>query len=383
MIWYRVGSRHEKPGDTGISHFLEHLLFKGTKRLGKGEIDNITARNGGFNNAFTSLDYTAYYFTFAADRWRNAIEIEADRMFHTVFDPVEFELERSVILEELKMEQDHPWEVLRKTVASVKFKTHPYRFPIVGIFEDVANLTVSKVRRRYSEYYSPGNATLVIVGDFDTRKALAYVDDCFGSLPAGSILPQETFAETKRTGKINLEVKHPTTIPRLILGVPAPSIHDQDLYAFHLLDKLLTEGKQSRLFQRLIEKERLASMVTSEICETRDPFLLFVRVDAKRQSSLAAVETALLEELSELTEVLPSIDELERAKRQSITQYLYDLETTSDQAFSIGLYETLDSLDALLNYCERIEAVTPEEITSAAQRFFDLDGFVIGSMLPE
>lgn len=382
MIWYRVGSRHEQPGNTGVSHFLEHMMFKGTKRFGKGEIDSITARHGGFNNAFTSFDYTAYYFSFASDRWETAIEIEADRMFNNVFDPLEFELEKKVILEEVRMELDQPWEILRKEVASASFKEHPYRFPVVGIIDDLAGLTVATVRDRYDQFYLPNNATLVIAGDFDTQKALNQIQLEFGGFSPGSIPEEDTPTEKSFPQRTILEVNHPTTIPRLIVGLPAPSIKDEEFYAFHLLDKLLTEGKLSRLFQRLIEKDKLASMVTSEICETLDPFLLFIRVDAKKQSSLGAVESAVLEELSRLVHESPTSEELARAKKQCVTHYLNDLETTSDQAFNIGLYETLNRLEILTHYAERIESVTSADLASAASLFLNPDRGVTAFMRP-
>lgn len=383
MIWYRVGSRHDQPGNTGTSHFLEHMMFKGTKRFRKGEIDYITARHGGFNNAFTSLDYTAYYFSFASDRWQSALEIEADRMCNTLFDLSEFELEKSVILEELRMEMDQPWELLRQAVLSAAFKQHPYRLPVIGFSEDVAGLKLAAVVQRYREYYLPSNATLVIVGDFDSREAIEHVHDLFGMIPGSS--PPQAFTPSGSTSLegTSLNITHPTTIPRLFLGLPSPSINDAEFYAFHLLDKLLTEGKLSRLFQRFVERERLASMVTSEIGETLDPFLLLVRVDVREQSNLGALESVFVEELNKLAEDIPTSEELERAKRQCTLQYLNDLETCADQAFNIGLYETLNRLDVLTEYCERIEAVTSEELVAAAQRYLRPDQLIVASMSPD
>jgi zinc protease len=382
MIWYRLGSRHEQPGITGAAHFIEHMMFKGTKRFRKGEIDYITTRHGGFNNAFTSFDYTAYYFSFASDRWLPSLEIEADRMVNNDFDADEFELERQVILEELRMGLDQPWEILRQQVALSAFKTHPYRHPVIGLNEDVAALTVSVARRHCERHYLPSNATLVIAGDFDTRMTLEHVNELFGPLPSGSppdylIAPDKGLSE-----KISLHVEHPTTIPRLIVGLPAPSVHDKQLCAFHLLDKILTEGKLSRLFQRLIEKDRLASMVTSELCETDDPFQLLIRIDVRGSSSVEAVESALLEELKRLTQEMPTPEEVDRAKKHCTAHYLNDLETTSELAFNIGLYETLNRLDVLTEYCERIEAVSAEEVISAARKYLRLDRVIVGKMLP-
>jgi zinc protease len=382
MIWYRHGSRHEVPGQTGAAHFLEHMMFKGTKRFGKGEIDYITTRNGGFNNAFTSFDYTAYYFSFASDRWLPSLEIEADRMVNNHFDPEEFELERQVILEESRMEMDRPWEILRQAVARSAFERHPYRYPVIGLPEDVAALSIPTICQHYADYYVPANATLVIVGDFDTGKALDQVNDLFGPLAGGT--PPQSFDLPVEIPlkRVSIDVEHPTTIPRLIFGLPAPSVHDNQLFAFHLLDKLLTEGKLSRLFQRLIEKERLASMVTSEISENMDPFLLMIRVDVREQSGVEKTQSALLEELTRMAQNGPTSEELSRAKRQCTAHHLNDLETTSEQAFNIGLYETLNQLDILTEYCNRIEEVRLEEISEAANRFLDPEKVIVSRMLP-
>src|SRR5438477_10728814 len=185
MIWYKVGSRNEELGHTGKSHFLEHMLFKGTDRFKKGEIDLITLKNGGGNNAFTSHDFTAYYFNFASDRWDLALEIEADRMTSCAFDPEEFEAEKKVVIEELKTGLDSPWGLLLQEEEASAFKVHPYRNPIVGWLQDVERATVEQQQAYYHRYYHPNNATLVIAGDFDTDQVLKKVDHLFGSIPAG------------------------------------------------------------------------------------------------------------------------------------------------------------------------------------------------------
>src|SRR5215813_5462540 len=164
MIWYRVGSRNEEMGQTGKSHFLEHMLFKGTERFQKGQIDLLTLKNGGGNNAFTSHDFTAYYFNFASDRWKVALEIEADRMVNCAFDREEFEAEKKVVIEELKTGLDSPWGLLLQEAEASAYKIHPYRNPIVGWLQDVERATVESQQAYYRRYYHPNNATVVIVG---------------------------------------------------------------------------------------------------------------------------------------------------------------------------------------------------------------------------
>src|SRR6266404_8783718 len=176
MIWYRVGSRNEELGQTGKSHFLEHMLFKGTERFKKGQIDLLTHKNGGGNNAFTSHDFTAYYFNFASDRWEIALDIEADRMVNCAFDPDEFEAEKKVVIEELKTGLDSPWGLLLQEVEASAHKVHPYRNPIVGWLQDVEQATVEQQQAYYRRFYHPNNATLVIAGDFNTQDVLKNVE---------------------------------------------------------------------------------------------------------------------------------------------------------------------------------------------------------------
>src|SRR5262252_10589454 len=179
MIWYRVGSRNEELGHTGKSHFLEHMLFKGTERFKKGEIDLLTLKNGGANNAFTSHDFTAYYFNFASDRWDIALEIEADRMVNCTFEPDEFEAEKKVVIEELKTSLDSPWGLLIQETDATAYKVHPYRNPIVGWLQDVERATDIEQQAYYRKHYHPGNATLVLSGDFETDRVLDKVFERF------------------------------------------------------------------------------------------------------------------------------------------------------------------------------------------------------------
>src|SRR3989475_6009959 len=186
MIWYRVGSRNEELGQTGKSHFLEHMLFKGTERFKKGQIDLITLKNGGGNNAFTSHDFTAFYFNFASDRWDVALEIESDRIINCAFDPEEFKAEKKVVIEELKTGLDSPWGLLLQELEASAYKVHPYRNPIVGWLQDVERATVEQQQAYYRKYYQPNNAILVIAGDFDTDRVLANVVRAFSPIPAGA-----------------------------------------------------------------------------------------------------------------------------------------------------------------------------------------------------
>src|SRR2546429_3245012 len=218
MIWYRVGSRNEELGHTGKSHFLEHMLFKGTDRFKKGQIDLITLKNGGGNNAFTSHDFTAYYFNFASDRWDIALEIEADRMVSCSFDPEEFEAEKKVVIEELKTGLDSPWGLLLQEEEAVAFKVHPYRNPIVGWLQDVERATAEEQQAYYRRYYHPTKPTLVLAGDFETDEVLTKVERAFGSVPAGAPPPPRLLKEPPQRRARPLIVPRRSKGPRLAIA---------------------------------------------------------------------------------------------------------------------------------------------------------------------
>ena len=380
MVWYRVGSRFEKPGITGISHFLEHMMFKGTTRYQKGEIDHITACQGGSNNAFTSHDCTAYYFTFASDRWWPALEIEADRMMNSRFDPEELELERRVIVEELKTDLDTPWGALHHKVEGKCFEKHPYRFPVIGNYRDVVAISRKQMIDFYRQFYSPNNATLVLVGDLDAKKALDQVEHLFAHLPS-SVPPEDRpIREPRRKRQVRISATMPTHTPRILLAFPAPSVHQPAHHALRVLDAVLSEGRLSRLYRRLVEKEQVVSEVSTEYTETFDPYLFFIAAELYKEVDLEKVESMIFEELSQLTRDPVSEIELSRAKNQCLVQFFSDFETTLDQAIQIGLLETLDRPRYWDDFAQQIRTLKAEDLQRVAAHFCSPEQATVGTL---
>lgn len=378
MLWYRVGSRCERPGVTGISHFLEHMMFKGTNRFPKGEIDYVTTRMGGANNAFTSNDYTAYYFTFASDRWWPALEIEADRMRNSLFEPEEFELERQVIIEEFKMDLDSPWGALRLAAETHSFEVHPYRFPVIGAYEDLVSITREQMLEYYGQFYAPNNAVLVVVGDFDTSQAVDRIEELFGSLELRNVPSEAAVSEPRHSRQIRLDLQQSTHVPRMLIALPAPSARHPDHYGLHLLDKIVGEGKLSRLYRRLVEEEEVASSVTSEFAETLDPYLFFIRAELLEGQDPARVEPMIFEEVARLAKEPAAEAELQRVKNQCVTQLLAGFETTLDQAMQLGLMETLDRYEYWHDYPERINRLTSEDLQAFAAKYWTPEQATVG-----
>jgi zinc protease len=370
MIWYRAGSRCDPNGAAGTAHFLEHMMFKGTKRFPKGEIDYVTALNGGFNNGFTSYDFTAFCFSFASDRWWTALEIEADRMKQNLFDPKDLEIERQVILEELRMEMDEPWEILREAVTAKVFPAHPYRFPVAGLIEEVEKISGKQLIDLYRNFYVPNNAVLVLVGAFETGAAIERIHQLFDPISPRKLSPT-CFTQQPQYSSRRLRVEKQSSVARMVIALPAPRFSDSDFIVLEVLDQLLSGGKLSRLQSELVEENQFASLLSSEYSESLDPYLYNFRLEIREGISPDLVEEIFFQQIQELRETPVSDEELNRARLRTVVQYIGDLETTFDQAFHLGLAETLGRSDQLHGYIQRLSSVTADEISHLANLLLD------------
>ena len=391
IIWYRVGSRNEELGQTGKSHFLEHMLFKGTEKYGKGAIDLLTLKNGGANNAFTWLDFTAYYFTFAADRWQSALEIEADRMRNTLFAEAEFESEKQVVEEELRIGLDGPWEVLENEVWATAFRQHPYHWPTVGWLDDLESATGADMKAYYDKWYHPHNATLVIVGDFSTDETLARVEALFDSIPAGPAAHPLRISEPPQRGEKRVVVKKETSVERLLIGFHAPPVAHTDAYTMQLIETILSTGRSSRLYQRLVERDQSVTAASANFHDHIDPSLFYFKAELKPGFALKDVEQAIYDEIERLKAEPVSEAELEKARRQIEADLVMSHEEPLQQAMLLGQYETIANseripdeargyhyLDSLI---ARIRAVTAEEIQLVARQYFIADNRTVGYLV--
>ncbi len=383
MIWYRVGSRNEELGHTGKSHFLEHMLFKGTDRFKKGEIDLLTLKNGGGNNAFTSHDFTAYYFNFASDRWEVALEIESDRMVNCTFELEEFEAEKKVVIEELKTGLDSPWGLLLQEMEAAAYKVHPYRNPIVGWLQDVERATAEQQQAYYRRYYQPNNAILVIAGDFNTDGVLGKVSHLFSPIPAGPPPPPMLLTEPPQRGERRLVVRWRSKVPRIAIAYHAPEIAHEDSYVLQVLAVVLAEGKASRLYQRMVEREQAVTFVTAEYGEAKDPTLFHIRAEARGSHSIQAIEESIYDELTRISAEGVTPHELDRAKHQIEAHFILSRERTLDQAILLGQIETLYGLDYIDTYLQRITAVIPDQIAGVCTRYLNEDNRTVGRLLSD
>ena len=369
MIWYRVGSKNENYGQTGVSHILEHMLFKGTTQYQKGDIDRITMLNGGMNNAFTHNDYTAYFFDFSNDRWEVALEIEANRMQYSLFDPEEFESERKVILEELYQSHDQPWQVLEEELDSTLYKSHSYHHPVIGWVSDIEHVTRDEVFGYYKKHYHPSNAILVVVGDVDTPHVLQKVKELFETIPAGERTPPTRTTEIKQRGTRRFVLQEKSHVGRLALAFHTVPIGHNDLYALDIAEMVLGSGRASRYYQKLVEELALVTYVGSNHLVRQEGGLFHISAELKPDVSLERVEQVLLQEVECLKEIPPSAEELQRAKNRIEASFIFDQQEMNGLAFKLGYFETISDYTFLDTYVEKIKKVTPNDIQRVVKTY--------------
>ncbi len=339
VLLYRAGARTETEREAGISHFLEHMMFKGSERFGKGAVDRVTTELGGQNNAYTGYDHTAYWFELASDRWEHALEIEADRMTRLLIEPSEFESERAVVLEELAMGEDEPWRVLSRHVEAALFPHHPYGRPIIGFPDTLQGLTPALMRDYYTRFYHPGNATLVVTGDIRPERALKAVRRHFGSLESG--LPFERADCFRRkleepAGELRVNTSWDDPGQRLLMGwrtTPVATAHD---FALDLAMTVLASGRMSRLWRRLVLDEGLATSISASNDSRVEAGALWIFAECAQGTEPERLERAMGEEVERMGRERVGKEELGRARSLLLAGEAFDGETVSDLAEELG-----------------------------------------------
>lgn len=384
VLWYRVGSRDERTGETGLAHFLEHMMFKGTDRYAKGQIDLLTAKLGGSNNAFTDHDGTAYHFSLASDRWETALEIEANRMKNCLFDPAEFDAERNVVLDELARGEDDPWNVLWQATEALAFQVHPYHHPVIGYAEDLRRVDAEGMRTFYRRNYGPNRAFLVVVGDIDHERAAERIAELFGSLepvPDRDPVLVEPVARHERRGV----VRAPGSLTRIAMACRTCRMGERDDFALDFLSHVIGSSKSSRLHRRLVLEEEVATYVTSHNETRLDPGLFWILAELHAGVDVERVEGLIREELSKLCDEGVEAAEQRRARVQIRSSYLFEDETVLDTALKIGRFEALASGGHRLleNVLPTYDEIDRRELREVAQRYFGPEAWSVVWSLPE
>jgi zinc protease len=384
QVWYRVGSRNEPWGKTGISHVLEHMMFKGTRKIGPEQFSRIVQENGGNDNAFTSRDYTAYFQNMSSDRIQVSLDLESDRMQNLLLREEDFRTERMVVMEERRLRtEDNPTGVLVEQLQASAFQIHPYRWPIIGWMEDLKRLTLDDLKEYYKIYYNPSNAFLVVVGDFKKEELLPRIEKAFGSYPKGVVPNQERDKETSQMGERRIFVKKEAQLPTILMAYHVPNLRDPDSYVLEVIATLLSGGKSSRLYQNLVREKRLVLSADADYSLlSHDPYLFYLSAEPLPNKETAEVEKALDQEIERLQKELVSERELEKVKNQMEASFVFGQDSIFYQAMVLARYEITLSWRGIDDYLPFIRKVTPEDIQRVAKKYLISDNRTVGILIP-
>ncbi len=391
QVWYRIGSSYEPDGITGVSHVLEHMMFKGTKRYGKGEFNRIIAENGGRDNAFTGRDYTAYFQTLEKSRLPISMELESDRMRGMLLDEEEFAKELQVVIEERRLRtEDKAESKVYEKFNEAAFPDHPYGRPVIGWMRDLKKLRVADLQKWYQRYYSPANAILVVVGDVEPDEVIAMARKYYGPIKSSSVEVPKKFKVARQTATKRITVKAPANLPYMILGFHVPAVadkpeHDWEPYALELLSAILDGGSAARFADQLIRGQQVATAVSTSY----DPFArlagyFLIDGNPARETDIVQLEKAILEQLKQLKEKPVSNKELQRVKAQVIAANVYERDSVFYQGMKLGLMETtLNDWRLTEDHTNKLRAVTAEQIMAVAKKYFLPENMTVAVLDPQ
>ena len=393
QVWYKVGSSYEYDGITGISHLLEHMMFKGTEKYAPGEFSRIISENGGRDNAFTGPDYTSYYQTLEKSRLAISFELEADRMRYLKLLDEEFLREVEVVKEERRWRtEDNPQSFLYESAKAAAFQTSPYRFPVVGWMHDIDNMTINDLNLWYKKWYAPNNATVVVVGDVDPNDVYALAYKYFGPLPAGEKIQLDNKKEVPQRGTKRITVKRPAELPSIMMAYKTPVIsldnENQDYnwepYALEVLAGILDGGNSARIASRLIRGSEIAAGAGAsyQIASRLDNLFTLSGTPAAGKS-IQELEVAFRNEILDLQTNLVGDEELQRVKAQVISADVYEKESVFYQAMILGVLETIGLSWKLADkYVDRISAVTSDQVLTVAKKYLIDDRLTVADLYP-
>jgi zinc protease len=391
QIWYRIGGSYEPDGITGISHVLEHMMFKGTKNHPTGDFDRIISENGGSGNAFTGRDYTAYFQKLEKSRLNVSLELESDRMQNLLLDPAEFKKELQVVIEERRLRtEDKPESKVYEKFMAAAFPGHPYGRPIIGWMRDLEKLTLDELQTWYQRYYSPANAVLVVAGDVDPQAVLKAARDTYGKVPAAKVERSKRPVVPGQDKVRRLVVKAPANVPYLIMGFHVPAVVDQpandwEPYALEVLSGILDGGDAARFFDQLIRTQQVATAAGTDY----DPFARlagFFIIDANPADgkTVEDLEQAILGQLDRLKTTPVTEAELDRVKAQIIASDTYELDSVFYQGMKLGLLEsTLSDWRLTEQHSARLQAVTAEQVMAVAKKYFNENSMTVAVLDPQ
>lgn len=394
--WYKVGSRDEGPGQTGVSHWVEHMNFKGTRNIPRDQVKGIIEQYGGSWNGYTWIDQTTYLETATADALDRMLFIEAERMASCLYDPDDCESERTVIISELQGGDNDPEQRLDTEITATAFKAHPYRHPTIGWMHDLTTMTRNDLFGHYRRFYVPNNATLVVVGDVTAGDVFRRVREAFGDIPSGVPDRRRTTTEPPQGGERRVHLRRTGTTAYWRAVFHAPAYADADFFPLLVLDAMLTGAsglniwsggsvptpqRSARLYRRLVNAG-LASSVGGFLAPTAEPFLYSIAATVAHGQSIADVERAVLDECQRLVADGPRAEELVKVLAQLRARFVFDAGSVTDLAHQLGYFATIGRWQDWLAAPDRLQAVTLDQVHAAARRYLDADNRTIGIFEP-
>ena len=384
QVWYRVGSRNEKLGKTGISHLTEHLMFKATGKYKAKEFSRLVQKSGGSDNAFTSKDYTAYFQNGPKTELKRWMEMEADRMRGLKVAEKEFQTEKKVVLEERRLRtEDDPVSFLAEDTMATAYKAHPYQWPIVGWYHDLETLTRKDFLKYYSTYYQPNNATLVVAGDVEPKKVLAWAEATYGAIPAGAEPPKVTAKEPRQYGERRVVAHREAQLPFLIMGYHVPNWESPDSYALELLVRILSSGASSRIYHNIVYKKRLALSAGADYdLDTANASLFVFHGQPLPGKTVAQLERALEAQIKKLQMDLVDAKELAKAKNQVTASFYMSMDSLFYRGMVLGKLATVANWTLVRDFVPKIQQVTAEDIRRVARKYLVPDNRTLGVLSP-
>ncbi|HVO27270.1 MAG TPA: pitrilysin family protein [Candidatus Margulisiibacteriota bacterium] len=384
QVWYRVGSRNEQLGKTGLSHLLEHLMFKGTKTVGPEEYSKIIQRNGGNDNAFTAEDATTYFATLASDRVSVVIDLEADRMHNLTFDEAQFTPEHQVVMEERRLRTDNnPVAALFELINSTAYEAHPYGWPIIGFMNDLRQATRDDALTYYRAYYTPVNAFVVCTGDFSSSELMEKISKAFAAVPAGELPPRVRAIEPEQHGERRAVLHREAQLPFVAIGYHVPNLRDKDGAALEVLSAVLAGGESARMHQHLVYEKRLVRDAgASYDLTTIDPSLFTLYAQPLPGKSAAQVEKELLAEVENLQRTAVSEHELTKAKNGLQAHFIFAQDSLFYQALLLGQYESSTSWRDIDTYLPQVLAVRAEDLQRVAGLYLTANNRTVATLDP-
>jgi zinc protease len=384
-LFFKIGSRNERPGITGISHYFEHMMFNGAKKYGPKQFDIEMEKAGGNNNAYTTRDVTVYTDWFPRAAMELMFDMESDRMQHLAFDPKIVESERGVVYSERRLSVDNNnFGLLYEQVNAAAFTAHPYSWPVIGWASDIEAWTMDDLKHHYRIGYAPNNCVMVVTGAVTEKEVMALAKKYLEPIPAQEPPPPVRTVEPEQRGERRVTVRKFAQLPVQLIAYHVPATRHEDWNALEMLVNILSQGRSSRLYRRLVDQDQLAMSVNASVSPSLDPGLLTISMSPRAGVDPSATEKALYEELERIQSEGVNQQELEKARNQITADFFRGMTTIAGKANALGTYEIFyGDYKRLLNIPQEIAQVTREQIQSVARKYLAETNRTVGTLIPE